>query len=271
MTEGLMRLLSRGGGMNTTILTYHAVDSCPRNSDPHNLFVSPHTFERQIAYLSRTACITSLEAAVTGTARAHPAVAITFDDAYSNILQHAVPVLERYGAPATIFLATAAIGASFQWDGVSTCDHSVMNEDELEEAMGRGMSIESHGHGHIDMSKATYEAVVDDLIASKEAITSITGLRPRYLAYPWGRHTEAARRAAADTGFQAAFGVDAPTAGRFALGRVLVTPLDGQTVFAVKASGFYLALRWSRLPRAVYPVVAPLVRAAIERRAARVR
>lgn len=255
-------MLSRGGGtIAATILTYHAINTCPRESDPYNLFISPETFAGQIAYLSRKASIVSLRDAVTNAApQSRPAVAITFDDAYSSVLQNAVPVLERYGAPATTFLPTAAIGRASNWDAPSTCDFSVMSEAELKEASGRGMSIESHGHSHLDMSKAAYEEVAADLTASIERIASITGLRPRYLAYPYGRHTEVARRAAEECGFEAAFGIDAPPKGRFALGRVQVTPLDGPRVFAVKASGFYLALRWSRVPRAAYWIVKPLVR-----------
>lgn len=187
-------------------------------------------------------------------------MAITFDDAYSSVLRNAVPVLEHYGVPATTFLATAEIGGANTWDAPSLCDFSIMSASELKEASDRGISIESHGHAHIDMSEASYEKVVADLTASIKPITTITGSRPRYLAYPWGRHAEAARRAAKDLGFDAAFGIDAPCAGRFALGRVQVTPLDGSKIFALKASGFYPALRWSLVSRALYGIAKPVLR-----------
>jgi len=244
----------------STILAYHAIGRSPQKSDPHNLFISPEVFARQVDYLSRTACIVSLEDAVTGVVpQSRPSVAITFDDAHASILQNAVPVLERYAAPATIFLPTGAIGGTFRWEKSSTDDYSIMNEAELEEAMHRGITIESHGHGHIDMSEATYEVVVADLTASAEVIASLTGLRPRYLAYPWGRHTEVARRAAEDCGYEAAFSIDILSADRYALGRVQVTPLDGPKLFALKASGFYLPLRYSRVTRALYWIVKPLL------------
>src|SRR5689334_17169829 len=47
-------------------------------------------------------------------------VALTFDDAYHGVLELALPVLERFAAPATIFVATAyardARGGRYWWD-----------------------------------------------------------------------------------------------------------------------------------------------------------
>lgn len=47
-------------------------------------------------------------------------VALTFDDAYHGVLEFALPVLERFAAPATIFVATAFArgdqGGRYWWD-----------------------------------------------------------------------------------------------------------------------------------------------------------
>jgi peptidoglycan/xylan/chitin deacetylase (PgdA/CDA1 family) len=44
------------------------------------------------------------------------AVAVTFDDGYADIADHAMPLLERYQIPATVFVATGYIGREFWWD-----------------------------------------------------------------------------------------------------------------------------------------------------------
>jgi len=45
-------------------------------------------------------------------------VALTFDDAYRGVLELALPLLERFAAPATVFVATAYAreGARYWWD-----------------------------------------------------------------------------------------------------------------------------------------------------------
>ena len=59
--------------------------------------------------------------------RERPVVAITFDDGYADNLHNALPLLERYGAPATVFLATAWIGRAeqFWWDRLSAIVMSI--------------------------------------------------------------------------------------------------------------------------------------------------
>ncbi len=48
-------------------------------------------------------------------------VALTFDDAYHGVLELALPLLERFAAPATVFVATryARRGGAFWWDRLS--------------------------------------------------------------------------------------------------------------------------------------------------------
>ena len=43
-------------------------------------------------------------------------IAVTFDDGYSEVLHEALPILERYGIPATVFLVSDAAGSVFWWD-----------------------------------------------------------------------------------------------------------------------------------------------------------
>lgn len=60
-------------------------------------------------------------------------VALTFDDAYQGVLELALPVLQRFAAPATVFVATAyaqqdgddTIGPRYWWDRLTWIrDHS---------------------------------------------------------------------------------------------------------------------------------------------------
>ncbi len=92
--------------------------------DPWNLCVYPERFEQHLAALSRMADIvplSTLTSRLRAGRRGRPVVAITFDDGYADNLHMALPLLERYGVPATVFVTTGLIGTDepFWWDRLS--------------------------------------------------------------------------------------------------------------------------------------------------------
>ena len=249
-----------------TVIAYHAVGGCPRDKDRHNLFVSLGAFAQQMEFLARRRRVVDLDEAVGGdVGPGPPAVAITFDDAYRNVLELASPVLRHHGFPAAVFVPTAYLGGRNTWIDDTPCDVTVMDEEELVAGDNAGLRMESHGHGHIDYGDATRERASEDLITSLQALESVTGRRPTYFAYPFGSHSDAAQAAARDAGLRAAFTIDEPHGGDFAYERVQITPLDGSALFALKTSGRYMGLRHGRATRAVYGAVKPLVRRVLGR------
>jgi len=93
------------------ILGYHRV-----NDDADAFFpgVPVALFTRQMEYVAENYTIYSLDqivAALTSRDLPDNALCITFDDGYKDNFVHAFPVLSRLSLPATIFLATGAIGS----------------------------------------------------------------------------------------------------------------------------------------------------------------
>ena len=104
------------------ILMYHRI--AEPSYDPWGLSVSPANFEDQLLWLSRGRRLVPMDALVAGLARGELTgreVAITFDDGYVDNLTVAKPLLERVGAPATVFVTTQRLGATdeFWWDELS--------------------------------------------------------------------------------------------------------------------------------------------------------
>lgn len=244
-----------------TVIAYHAVGDCPSDDDPHNLFVSPGQFRRQMAFLARRRAVVALDALLAGDVpRKRPAVAITFDDGYRSVLTEAGPVLQAYGFPATVFVPTAFLGRRSEWLSPSRCPQEIMSPEELGEAEDAGIAVESHGHAHIDFVQAGRAEAEADLRASMEGLAGILARRPRYLAYPFGPSSPEARAAAEACGFDAAFSIDALEEGPYARERVQITPLDGLVAYALKTSGRYLARRHSALGSRATSLVRPLRR-----------
>ena len=241
------------------ILAYHAVGDCPAANDPHNLFLDERSFEAQMSYLAAHKKVVPLAEAMSGSG--HPAgVAITFDDGYRNVLSVAAPILRRYGFPATVFVPTGWLGLSNEWDEPSPCPFHIMTETELVELQEMGVSIESHGHAHIDMSASSREDVSADIERSLDRLESITGRRPRYLAYPYGLSSPDAQAAAAELGLDGALSIDSADMKKWTRGREQVTRRDGSLVFRMKCAGVYGPIRHSRVGDAVYSALRPMLR-----------
>ncbi len=99
---------------------YHRVAPL-RQPDPWALAVEPERFEQQIAYLKQKRTILSMDRLVNelrSNTLPGNAVAVTFDDGYCDNLIYAMPVLARYGVPATVFVATGYIDRNepYWWD-----------------------------------------------------------------------------------------------------------------------------------------------------------
>jgi len=238
--------------VTATILAYHAIGDVQRADDLHNLWVRTERFADQLRTLSRRARVVSLDDLVSGRVSDRRAVAITFDDGYRSVLTTALPMLERHGFPATVFVPTAYIGDRNRWDGEGADDLDILSADDLRELSRRGVSVESHGHAHLDLTTADGGAIRDDLEQSISALTELRGTPPSYLAYPFRTGSSAARPIAEELGFRAAFSIDIADAGRYAWGRVYIGPNDGAGMFRLKTSGHYLTLRHHPIGDGVY-------------------
>jgi O-antigen/teichoic acid export membrane protein/peptidoglycan/xylan/chitin deacetylase (PgdA/CDA1 family) len=243
-----------------TIIAYHAIGSCAPADDTDNLFLPTRIFEQQMDYLARKRTVVPLDDIVRGSLprNGRPAVAITFDDGYRSVLTEAGPCLQRFGFPATVFVPTKWIGQPSGWYEAAGCETVIMTQDELREAERIGISVESHGHGHIDLGSASPEAAHEDLGTSIRVLRDVIGRTPRYLAYPYGWYSDTAEEAAARY-FEASFSIDKAHGGPHAFERVGITRLDGMLLFAVKTSGRYIRWRRSRLGSAGYALARPLV------------
>jgi peptidoglycan/xylan/chitin deacetylase (PgdA/CDA1 family) len=89
--------------------------------DPWGLVVEEKRFEGHIEWLARHRSVLRLsEFALAHRERRLPgdAVAITFDDAYGSTITAAVPILEKFGVAATVFVPASLVerGGEFWWD-----------------------------------------------------------------------------------------------------------------------------------------------------------
>jgi len=247
-----------------SILCYHEVDPAWRSV----LAVSPDRFARHCAWLSRHRQVVSLLQAVTSLNnaghRARGLTALTFDDGFAGLHEHALPILRRYQLPATVFLVAQTLtsgGRPVDWvDDPPVKPLQTLDRDQVLEMLAAGMSFGSHSYAHQDLTTLTDEECERDLRRSRDVLEDLLGQPVRLLAYPRGRHNERVRAAAARAGFSYAFALpEAPEpAGPYALPRAGVWSSDGLLALRAKTSDWYVRIRTGP----VFPIIRTAARIA---------
>lgn len=110
--SGLHHLGRRAHRRRLLIVCYHGLR--PDESETRHWLLLPRsTFESQIAFLARHYDCLPIDEALDRLWRDEldtPTACVTFDDGYRNNLELGLPILRRYGVPATVYLATGLIG-----------------------------------------------------------------------------------------------------------------------------------------------------------------
>jgi peptidoglycan/xylan/chitin deacetylase (PgdA/CDA1 family) len=164
----------------SAILTYHSIDD-----SGSVISMPPATFRRHIDFLAASAIpVVPLDQVLT-----HPnSVAITFDDGFANLIDHAIPVLAEHNFPATIFLVTSYCGGQNNWPGQSYNKASVLPLMSWEQAaaLPPAISLGAHTVNHPDLTRLTPDDCDLELRNSQDQIRQRLGRPARWLAYPYG-------------------------------------------------------------------------------------
>jgi peptidoglycan/xylan/chitin deacetylase (PgdA/CDA1 family) len=171
------------------ILMYHAVCRPPDN--PNRIFTSPELLEAQMRYLKRrnlrgVSMRELLRTQRTGNAKG--LVGLTFDDGYENFLQNALPLLERYGFCATVFVVAGMLGQENNWEfrGDPRPQMTLLGVEGLREISARGMEVGSHSMTHPKLSALEPELLEEEVSGSRQVLSEVLGEAVDGFSYPYG-------------------------------------------------------------------------------------
>jgi len=207
------------------ILCYHKVD---RRVELGVTRLSPRRFARQIERLARTGYTTltlaELRACLTGVRRpARNEIAITFDDGYRALRDHAFPVLAAHGFTATCFVVTAYAGKLNRWDvayGGRRFAHLAWRD--MRRWQSRGIAFASHTATHPRLTWLPDAAVSRELAQSRADLLAALDVDCYALSWPFGAHAQRERVIAQREGYDVSFtigGARSWTGDRFAVPR----------------------------------------------------
>ncbi len=138
-----------------------------------------------------------VKALKTGKPLADRTIAITVDDAYLSVYEHAWPRLKAAGLPFTLFVATGVIDRKIP---------GYMSWDQIRELKEAGVTIGSQTQAHPHMTTLDRQALKRELADSNQRFVEELGEKPSLFAYPYGEYSLMVRQAVAEAGFSAAFG-----------------------------------------------------------------
>lgn len=161
-------------------------------------------------------------------------VVITMDDGHESVYTQALPVVEKYRIPVTLFIYPSAISnASY-----------AMTWKQLQALKATGLfDIQSHTYWHPNfkiekrrLPPAQYNKFADlQLQRSKQMLDKKVGIHVTILAWPFGIYDEDLMQKARKAGYIAAFALNGRHAGDadniMAISRYLVTDRDYGHVF----------------------------------------
>lgn len=128
-------------------------------------------------------------------------VVLTFDDGQKGFIDHAAPILQKYGFHATIFLIAGKMG---QEAGLKGPSFPIMGAEEARALAAMGFAIEGHSFIHGDWTRMSLAEVRAEVSRCAKAIQEATGRAPQFFAYPYGKWTQAVRDLLESMGFAGA-------------------------------------------------------------------
>jgi len=153
-------------------------------------------------------------------------VIITFDDAYVDFEQNALPILRKHGFPAVLFVPTGKVGKTADWDAWTGDPLPLMDWDGLRRMRDAGIEIGSHSVSHPHLTGLSPTQMAEELLHSRLDLKRELGVEATAIAYPSGSYDEIVMHLTGACGYRHAVTTDdrmsAQTDGNFALARIEV-------------------------------------------------
>jgi peptidoglycan/xylan/chitin deacetylase (PgdA/CDA1 family) len=214
----------------------------------NSLRVSPKMFETQVCYLAQNGwqSFTMSEAFNMRSSLPKKSVVITFDDGYRDNLTNALPILQKYGFKATVYLVNDRHDRDWSGyrkaknEGAGLKDEQKLSDAEVQRLLESGLvEIGAHTLTHANLT------VLDDMTSQKEICDSRVQIEKSFktvchsFAYPFGLYGEREKQMVASCEYTHAVTtypgiVDLNGCDPYSIPRITVSGKDNLWVFKQK-------------------------------------
>ncbi len=227
------------------ILMYHMVREPLTGGRFNKMRVAPDLFHRQVEWLVREGwSFRFLSEILDGSPVPEKTVVLTFDDGYQDNLLHALPVLKRFHAKATLFPVIHRV-AGYDWSTHKKATHTggelgnepKLTDEGIREMLGTGL-IELGGHTllHENLPTLSEEKAWQEIRGCKTALEAAFGITAHTFCYPFGRFGPREIGLTRKAGFIGAVTTEQGTGGTdpFTLPRIKVSGAEGLFAFRLR-------------------------------------
>ena len=221
--------------MTPPVFMYHSV-SPSTAPDPHFLRVRPDRLDDQLRTLRRLGLRgVSMRELIQAHDRgaAQRLVGLTFDDGYTDFLEHAVPVLAAHRMTATVYVVAGRLDGENDWDEEPRLP--LMDADQVRACAAAGHEVGSHGLTHVHLAESDAVELKTEVTQSRAVLEDVLQQPVDGFCYPFGSFNSAAADAVRDAGYD--YGTvtrDYTVPGRFTLPRFFVGQHDTPARLVVK-------------------------------------
>ncbi len=235
------------GQAHPRILMYHMVSEHRSGAKFNKLRVPPEAFDWQVRWLKENGWYFALMSELATPEKLPPkSVFLTFDDGYADNFVHAHPVLQKYGARATLYLVVDRFNRD--WSTAKKAHHNSgelkdepkLSDDQVSEMLASGCwELGGHTLTHANLARLDEAQKLAEISGCREKLESDFGGRVSSFAYPFGIYDSTDVALAETAGFDTAVtteeGIDAdPGARPFELRRVKVSGKDNRLAFRLR-------------------------------------
>jgi peptidoglycan/xylan/chitin deacetylase (PgdA/CDA1 family) len=176
-------------------------------------------------------------------------VVITFDDAYQSFQTLALPILKKFGFPATVYVPIDFVGQASTWDAIS---FPIMPWKAIGAiAQEKLVTIGAHSASHQRLRGLDQHELAKELVLPKAELQKRLRMTIRHFSYPYGQlrdFSKEAKQFMVVAGYSSACSTlwsNVNKAGHWnALRRLEIEPQDDLAAFEAKISRRYHPRWW---------------------------
>lgn len=237
-------------GRELRVLVYHSIAE-ELDIDTMGLRVTPERFRAHMKHLRQWGYqVLDIKDIFNKADIAKKSVVLTFDDGYKDFLTSALPILEDFGYPATVFVTVEYLKGNASRQGTGYWENwDKMSWKELKTAASSDrITVGSHSLKHRRLTQLSQQELKEEVARSKEILEDELGIPVDFFAYPYGFYNQVCQNVAMGAGYKAAF------TGRigavniafpYSLNRTEISRYDSEFLeFRKKINGSYDWLRY---------------------------